>query len=133
MPGVSVPIIELFLHPPVGLLRRELIAGGPFTGLNGFQRIRGPLNVDAYGVRWLITSFPAGYGVTPSAGQNFFDRTVMNIAVRHQLLDGEIVVTDERFERSATGQLLFAESFPYIVDMFGAPGVSYNAWWLVII
>jgi len=133
MPGAQVSIIQQFLHPPVGLLVRELIPGGPFSGLNGFQRIRGPVNVDAFGIRWLILSAPAGYGVTPTAGQNLFDRTVMNLAVRHRLLDGEIVVTEETFERSATGQTLFGESFPYIIDMFGAPGVIYSAWWLLVL
>lgn len=131
--GQTVSIIQQFLHPPVGLLVREHIPGGPFTGLHAFDRPRGPTRVDAFGIRWLITAFPAGYGVTPTAGQNRFDRDVMNIAVRHQLLDGEIIVTEEVFMRSATGELLFAESFPFIVDIEGAPGITYDVWWLLVL
>jgi len=131
--GQQVSIIQQFLHPPVGLLVREVIPGAPFSGLRAFDRPRGLTRVDAFGIRWLVTFAPAGYGVTPTAGQNRFDRDVMNIAVRHQLLDGEIVVTEEVFMRSATGQLLFAESFPFIVDIEAAPGVEFSAWWLLVL
>lgn len=131
--GSTVSIIQQFLHPPVGLQTRELIAGGPFTGLQAFTRVRGPINVDAFGIRWLITSFPPGYGVTPAAGDNLFDRQVIEIAITHKLFDGSLVVTEQSGFRRAAGSFLFNESFPWIVDVELAPGVAADFWWLLVL
>lgn len=129
----DVSIIQQFLHPPIGFLVREAIAGGPYSGLNAFNRVRGGTLVDAFGIRWLVTFAPPGYGVTPTAGQNQFDRPVVNIAIRHQLFDGEIVVSEEHFYDTPTGQILFQESFPYVVDVELAPGVQAEFWWLLVL
>src|SRR5690242_17668138 len=111
--STPVSIIQQFLHPPVGLTRLEALPANPYSGLNGLQRIRGPVNVDAFGIRWLITAFPPGYGVTPAAGDNKFDRPVIDIAVRHQLLSGEVVTTSQMESIRAAGTMMFEESFPY--------------------
>lgn len=130
-----VSIIQQFLHPPIGLCVLEPLPGNPYGpgGLVGLQRIRGPVNVDAFGIRWLITSYPAGYGVDVGAAVNFFDRTVLSIGVQHQLFSGTIIVTEQLDTRLAAGHLMFQESFPYIVDVQLAPGVEANFWWLLVL
>jgi hypothetical protein len=127
----TTSIIQQFLHPPLGITRLEAIPNGPFSGINAFDRPRGAARVDAFGIRWLIQSFPPGYGITVGAGNNFFDRQVINIALRHQLLDSEIVVSAELESRAAAGHLLFEESFPYLVDVQCAPGITTNLWWML--
>lgn len=129
--STPVSIIQQFLHPPIGLLVLEALPANPYSGLNGLQRIRGPINVDAFGIRWQIVGYPAGYGVTPRAGDNQFDRPVIEVAVQHQLLDSTLVVTEQSFFDRAAGHVLFNESFPYIIDVELAPGITADLFWLL--
>ena len=128
-----VSIIEQFLHPPISLCALEALPGNPYSGLNGLQRIRGPVNVDAFGIRWLITAFPAGYGVSVGAAVNFFDRTILELGIQHRMLDGTIVVTQQEETRLVTGYSMFDAAFPYVVDVQLAPGVAANLWWILVL
>ena len=127
----TVPIIDLFLHPPVGLLAQEALPFNPYSGLNGLTRRRNIRNVDAYGIGWNLIDIPPGYGITPKAGNNEADRTVIEIAIVHQLFDGNLVVTEQFETNRVAGYLLFQESFPYIVDVELSPGVTANLYWLL--
>jgi len=127
----DVSIIQQFLHPPVGLLVKEVIPGNPHSGLNGLQRIRGLTNVDAFGIAWLVTFAPAGYGVSPRAGTNVYDRPVIDIAVQHRFLDGSLNITFQQSYDLVAGHILFEESFPYIVDVELGPGVQADLHWLL--
>lgn len=134
--SVSTGIIELFLRPPIGLQKLELIPGGPFTGSGDFTRPRfvvpvGQVGVDAFGIRFSITSAPGGYGVTTSHVSDTYDRTVVHLGVQHRLNDGAEVLTDEATFKAAAAQMLFTESFPLRVRWALAPGVVANFWWLV--
>ena len=129
--SVATGVINLFLHPPLGLLRLEAIPGGPFQGLNSFNRPRLNAGTDAYGIRYLVTSFPPGYGLTPGAGTNIFDRTVISVSISHVLIDGSIVESQAATLRSSAAHLLFNESFPRAVILEGAPGIEFSAWWMI--
>lgn len=125
-------IIDLFLHPPPRAMHLEQIPGGPFSGLNAFFRQRLNVRTDAYGIRWNVASFPPGYGITPIAGTNAFDRPVIDISVTHQLFDGVLVTTDEAQLRTASGYLLFNQVFPWNVQVEMAPGITADLWWMVV-
>lgn len=129
-------IINLFLRPPIGLTKLELIPGGPYTGAGDFTRPRtvvpiGNVGVDAFGIRYLVSTFPPGYGITQNHVSLSFDRVVLELGVQHRLNDGAEVLTDEVAYKGATGVLRFSESFPLRVRFNLAPGVSANFWWLV--
>lgn len=129
---VATGVIDLFLHPPPRAMHLETIPGAPFEGLNAFFRQRLNVRTDAYGIRWVITAFPPGYGVTPIAGGNRFDRDVIDIAVTHELFDGTLQTTDEASFRSASGYLLFNQVFPWNVQVELAPGIQASLWWMVV-
>jgi len=129
-----VSIIQQFLHPPIGLCVQEALPGNPYPdGIHALQRIRGPVNVDAFGLRWLIASSPPGYGIDIGAAVNFFDRTILQIGVQHRLFDGTIVTTQQLDTRLAQGHVMFDESFPYVVDVQLPPGVTADFWWLLVL
>lgn len=129
----DVSIIQQFLHPPIGLCTLEVISGAPFTDLVAVDRPRGLVRTDAFGIRYLITFSPDGYGITPAAGSNVFDRPVVEIATRHQLLSGDIIVTSQQTYSTASGTLMFEESFPYIVDLLFSPGIEASLWWVLLL
>jgi len=60
---VQVPqgIIQLATHPPFGVLSRET---GPTlsTGQYAVKRIRGPVNVDCFGISFSFITIPATFG-----------------------------------------------------------------------
>jgi hypothetical protein len=126
-------IINLFLHPPIGTMTLELVPGEPFTGLVSVSRPRPGVGTDAFGIRYLITSIPAGYGITPGPGTNVVDRTVVAIAVIHRLLDGSLIESQGQSFRTTSGQLLFQESFPSQVTLEIAPGIQLRLWWLLVL
>jgi len=132
---MSVPttVIQQFLHPPIGLMRLEHVAGAPFTGLKAFDRRRPGRGTDAYGIRWIVLSSPPGYGITPGASANRFDRIVVTIGIHYQLLDGELVTVQSEESNAAAGFTLFNESFPLNVALEAAPGIEIDLWWLVIL
>jgi hypothetical protein len=133
VPSTNVSVIQQFLHPPVGLTALEALSGNPYSGLVALDRVRGPVRVDAFGIRWLITGYPDGYGVTPRAGNNAFDRNVIEIAIVHQTLDSNLVVSEQVQSYFAAGTLMFEESFPYVVDVELAPGIEANLYWVLIL
>lgn len=126
-------IINLFLHPPIGTMTLEQLPGEPFSGLISVDRPRPGAGTDAFGIRYLVTQIPAGYGITPGPGTNVVDRTVVAIAVIHRLFNGDLVESQGQSFRTTSGQLLFQESFPLRVVLEAAPGISLRLWWMLVL
>lgn len=129
--SVATGVIQLFLHPPLGLLRLERIPGGPWSGLSSHQRPRLNTPTDAYGIRYSVSSFPPGYGLTPGPGNNIFDRTIVRLAIVHQLFDGSLVTSQEASLRASSLYVLFNESFPRNVAVETAPGIEVELDWMI--
>jgi hypothetical protein len=129
MPDVGV--IQQFLHPPIGVLAREVIAGGPFSGYHSFQRVRGPVGVDAFGIGWSLETWPAGYGTFGDPVGVFFDRNVLELRVLHRFFDGSDAWTQRVESDSQVGFVLFNEALPWLVRTQLAPGVTGSYFWLV--
>jgi hypothetical protein len=128
-----VGVIQQFLHPPINLCTLEAIPGSPFTGLNALQRIRGPINVDAFGLSWLITSAPAGYGLNIGAAVNFYDRPVLQVGIFHKLFDGSLNVSQQEETSLVKGYIMFNESFPDVVDVLLQPFVEADFNWVLLL
>lgn len=134
--SIDTGIINLFLRPPIGLQKLELIPGGPFTLGGNFTRPRlvvpiGNVGVDAFGIRWLFATIAPGYGLTPSNVTDTIDRIGLRFTVVHRLLDQAEVVTQLVSTNELQGHVLFQESFPLRIEWQLAPGISANFWWLV--
>jgi hypothetical protein len=130
--AVATGVIELFQHPPLGLITLEHIPEFPSLNDQHLQRVRGPIYVDAYGIRVLVLGAPAGYGlVNTLAGQNLFDRTVWTVGVETLLLTGDILADQLEERKEALGFVVFTDFFPYFVHVVPAPGVELDAWWML--
>jgi hypothetical protein len=133
---VTIPtatgVIEQFLRPPLGLITLEHIPQFPSFVDQHLQRVRGPLFVDAYGIRVLVSAFPAGYGIVNNlTGTNIFDRTVWSVGVETLLLGGEIITEQVQPSREAAGFVAFVSAFPFFVHVVPAPGIQLDAWWML--
>lgn len=128
MPDVGV--VQQFLHPPIGLLRRETIAIDQ-TGYHSYQRVRGPVGVDAFGIGWNINTWPSGYGTFDSPIDVLFDRAVVQIRVLHRFLDGSDAWTQTTDSNEQVGFILFKEALPWLVRTLLSPGVAGDFYWLV--
>jgi len=129
--GPVIGVIQQFLHPPVGILQREIIEPQHIVGRASFQRVRGPIGVEAMGIGFESEEIPAGYGGVFKAGNVEYDRRIATIRVLHLLRDGSQEWTQEIVTNSARGYILFIESFPWLVDTELAPGVVGTWYWLL--
>jgi len=130
--ATATGVIEQFLRPPLGLITLEHITGFPTFSDMHLQRVRGPINVDAYGIRVLVQFAPAGYGVVNTlAGTNLFDRTMWTVGVDTLLLDGLVIAEQLEERKEALGFVAFVSAFPYFVHIVPAPGVELDAWWML--
>jgi hypothetical protein len=72
---VQVPtgVIQLFTHPPFGVISRET---GPTltTGQYAVKRIRGPVNVDCFGIAFSFFTIPAAFGWTEGIVKRYEER-----------------------------------------------------------
>lgn len=58
-----------FPTPPLDLTHQEALPGNPYSaGIHLLDRVRGPINCDAFGVYWIVHLVPQGIGKT--VGQN---------------------------------------------------------------
>lgn len=134
--SVDTGIIQLFLHPPIGLQKVEVINQEPVEGSGSLTRPRlvvpiGNVGVDAFGLFWQIGTVPSGYGIVTAAGKATYDRTVLHLSVVHRLQDGTEVFTQTADINEGQGFLQFTESFPLRVQFTLAPGVPAFFYWLV--
>jgi hypothetical protein len=130
--SVVVSVIGQFLHPPVGIMRLERVTD-THQNKQVYTRPRGPVVVDAFGIRVGVTSWPAGFGVREvTAGPIEFDRRVVEVAAHHTLLNGELY-TDRLETSRGIATLLFSESFPQSVEVWTAPGIIAGIDWLLVL
>jgi len=129
MAGVSVGVIEQFLHPPLGAMTRELIVG-PISGSGTLTRPRGPIAVDAFGIQASVFSAPAGWGFI-DGDPNIYIHRYGQFAVKHTLLDGGDVyseITDLYYD----GQLFVWQSaLPTALHYYVEPGFVLTLRWLL--
>lgn len=125
-------VIQQFLHPPIGLCTLEL-AADPHSGRSVYQRPRGPLLVDAFGINVQIYSWPAGYGFDERGVALRFDRTMIILDILHDLLDGSQVFTDQLETNLSTATLMFNESFPRSCTLWTPPGVLARVYWVLLL
>jgi hypothetical protein len=130
MVGLPTGVIQQFLHPPVGLLTRELIAPA-LTGAGTLTRTRGPVGVDAFGIEISFFTIPAAFGRVLGAVDRFENR-IIQLTVQHTLVDGHLVDT-EVFDVYSEGIILFTESLPTSIAFDVTVGCTVIGHWLLVI
>lgn len=127
----EVSIIQQFLHPPLGLLSIEALAGNPYSGYNLLTRNSGPIGVNAFGIMWAAETWPAGYGRNAGVIDTDFDRRILRIRVYHVLFDSTGVESQTIDTNVQTGYTLFSESFPFSIGTEWNVGVTGSFYWLL--
>lgn len=133
-PNIPTPIVDLVLHPPLGLLKRELITG-TFTGSGDLTRSTGALppfdNVNAYGLTWDIFSISDTIGFTLGSPV-VYERRVCQLSTVHRGYDGHDLVS-EYHEFAAEGLYwLWDNPGPQRVHYEIPSNVVLVLYWLII-
>lgn len=121
-----------FPIPPLDLTHQEAVTGSPFgPGVHLVDRIRGPINCDAYGVYYRENGVAVGIG-----------RTIQVVTVYEQPYAQILQVKEDIFSviqngphldvRNDQGIFMFDE-FPILrVSLWVAPACSIELWWVVV-
>lgn len=131
MSTVITGVISEFAHPPWGQLHRELgslVGPGPTTAV--LKRIRGPINVDAFGMSWSLFTVPSGYGHAVGVVDNYYDM-LAQFGVLFTDLSGHDFYGQMIDVRQDGLYVLFDQQLPTQVDLWVAPGVVLQHYWLV--
>jgi hypothetical protein len=70
MPSLPTGIITQLVHPPYGTLTFDTHSALTY-GLTSIQRIRGPVNVDAFGISFSFFTIPAAFGWTQQVHKDY--------------------------------------------------------------
>lgn len=124
-------VISEFAHPPWGVLSRSLIGTiGPGPTLQTLQRIRGPINVDAFGIAWSVFTAPAAAGRRTRVVTQYED-TFLQIGVRYTDLGGHDFFGEVIDVNEDGKYFLWAQPIPTAIDCWVFPGFSVTMFWLL--
>lgn len=130
MPNLSV--IESILAQGLELMTRES-AGAIFGDgtVSTLTRPRGPLPVDAFGIKWTNLSVPPGLGRRQWA-VTLYEVATVQVSVVRTLLDGTDVL-GQLVNSNTNDQILFTTVAPTRVDVWVLPGVLMAFDWLLLL
>lgn len=126
----EVPILETLLHPPLGLLKRELITG-TFSGAGSIDRVSGPVGVNAYGLTWDIVTIPDGYGYIIGTPTVYYER-IIQAATSHVGLDSHELLSEWHEFNVEGAYWLWDNPLPHKIYYNIGVGIELALFWLVI-
>jgi hypothetical protein len=134
MPAFPVPIADLLLHPPLGLLSRELIPG-VFSGSGDLTRNTGQLppwdNVNAYGLTWSLVSIASSVGYI--IGQpTIYEQRIIQVSTVHRGFDGHDLISEWHEFTVEGAYWLWENAGPQLVHYEIPINVALNLYWLVV-
>ena len=130
MPPISLPIIDQFIHPAIGLLTRVAAAGnpqaGPFVALAPPQN---PLIALTYGVVLELVSVGAFHGRDVSSPVQWTP-PLGKIAVHYNTLDAHGLIRQVTLWTYDFQDYVWDEPLPALWTVYLAPDVTANVYWL---
>jgi hypothetical protein len=127
----QTPILEAILHPPLGLIQRELI--GTVSGSGDLTRDTGALppfnNVNAYGLTWDIFTLPAGWGIE-FGFPNVYEPRLLQAATVHRDFAGHDIVSEYHDFYAEGIYWLWENPGPQYVHYEISPGIELTLFWL---
>jgi hypothetical protein len=136
-PGVpDFPITELLLHPPLGLLKTELITPDR-TGVGQLERTNQADALRTFGLLVDLVSWPSGMTIEFGAPNHvlgpsiLFNGKALELNVVHQLVDQIVVSSDRAVISQGQSLYLFKEALPSRVEYNIVPGVTVRFHWIV--
>jgi hypothetical protein len=130
MPPPIQGIIDLAAHPPFGILSREtgfLLA----PGLTNIRRIRGLVNVDAFGLAFSFVTIPAAFGRDIQGVTTRYEEKIVQFAPIFTDLGGHNFHADmvDIYEEGLYYYL--PDLFPTSIDVWVQIGCTVQQYWLV--
>jgi hypothetical protein len=129
-----VPIFEALIHPPLGLVKRELIPG-LFSGSYDLTRATGALapfnNVNAYGLTWSIFSVAAPEGIY-FGFPNIYEHRLIQVATVHRDYSGHDFISEYHDFQVEGLYWLWENPGPQLVHVEIPSNVQLNLWWIVV-
>jgi hypothetical protein len=131
--SIQIPIGGNILHPPLGILQRELIPG-LFTGSGDLTR-PGPTppfnNVNAVGLSWSFFTVPAPFGYRVGDPIIYYERMIQLSTIHQDIGTHQLV--SEVYDAYADGHYwMWQEAGPSRVHYEICPGVDVVFYWLII-
>jgi hypothetical protein len=132
MAGVVEPVSVQFPVPWGRFTSLEALPGNPFDSstIHLVDRVRGPVNCDAFGMAWSLHFLPAGIGRTVRT-VTYFDRTVaelmeVKVDIGLTTYNGPIHLVRQDEDR------FFFSEFPIErMSIWVYPGVTIDLFWIL--
>jgi hypothetical protein len=130
---VQVPtgVISEFAHPPWGVLTQELV--GTFTSsgnVHTLTRVRGPINVDAFGISWSVFTAPAAAG-RKTRVVTVYEDDFLWLGVRYTNLSGNDFYGQVLEVHEDGLYFLWDQPIPTSIDIWVFPNFAVTMSWLV--
>jgi len=128
----ETPILNTLVHPPLSLMKRELISG-TFTGSGDLTRpaLFPPFpQVNAYGLTWSFFTVPAPFGFE-FGDPNIYEHRMLQLSTVHQDQTGHELVSEFHDFRSEGLYWFWETPFPSRVHYEITPGVVVVFHWLI--
>ncbi len=130
MPGISIPIIDQLVHPSIGLLTETAWTGNPQIGPFVSQAPpQNPLVALTYGVKFKIQLVGAFHGRDVSFPIQFTP-PLAKACVTYQDASGLAIIRQVTLITYDAQDLVWDEPLPTLLNVYMAPDVSLNLFWL---
>lgn len=146
--NLPVPIIDFYLHPPVGSLLPILDENGPFSGNSTLTQWRegpGPIFTDhavsaSYGVMLTLNGvLPIKWGFTQGwsspdgqSDESQYDPPFAQLAIQHQFAGGLWVTTQLEVVVSPVFSIRWTEALPGRIGLKVAPLLAFDLHYFVL-
>lgn len=127
--SVATGVIQLASHPPIGVISRETHSSIDSTTLN-IQRIRGPVNVDAFGISFDFFTIPAEFGWANGITKRYENR-ILQFSPLFTDLSGHNFHQEPTDVYEEGLYWYFPDLFPTQIDVFVTVGCVVIPYWLV--
>lgn len=130
----TIPILETLLHPPIGLLQRELIPG-LVSGSGDLTRSTGALapfdHVNAYGLTWSFFTVPVTFGFDFGSPAVYDERMVQLSTIHTDFVGHDIISEYHAFSVEGI-YWLWDNPGPTRIHYEVQVGVQLVLYWLIV-
>jgi hypothetical protein len=128
---VQVPtgIISALAHPPYGVLSRE-VHGALTAGAWSLQRVRGLVNVDAFGISFDFFTIPAAFGWTQQV-EKVYELPIVEFQPQYKLFDGHVEGGEVTTLYHEGALNYFDQLLPQQIDVWVQVGCVVIPYWVI--
>ncbi len=129
---VQLPIPLQFPIPPLDLTHQEALSGNHYgPGVHLLDRVRGPINCDAYGIYYVAQQVPIGIGRTVGRTVTYDEPYAEILCVKEDIASH---IQNGQYTYCVRDQgIVMFDEFPILrVSLWVAPGALVDVFWVVV-